>query len=103
MYAARSARCPHCQTVFHGVDANEDGSPYLEATKCATPTCDVYLCGATCQELSFSCDGCGRRHCNEHLILVPDGTDKPLKCCAVCARECRIEPVPIRPVYQEVA
>jgi hypothetical protein len=100
-----TATCTHCDTTFRGVDRDEDGRPYFESTRCASPGCEVYLCGAGCESLSFACDGCGARFCLEHIILVPDGTPRPLKCCAVCAGEVeRIAPVPIRPrEYQEVA
>lgn len=106
-----TATCTHCDTTFPHVDCNEDGSPYIEAIRCASPGCEVYLCGATCQELSFACDACGLRFCLSHLILIPDGTDRPLRCCPACATCCKPEiapqPVPIRSAprvkYLEVA
>ena len=108
MQYATTARCPACDSVFYGCDRNEDGSPYFETTRCAAPGCEVRLCGSTCQELSFACDACGHRFCLSHLFLIPDGTDRPLKCCPECAACCKetIAPLPIRPErteYKEVA
>ena len=102
-----TATCPNCDTLFTHVDRNEDGSPYFETTRCTSPGCEVYLCQAGCEELSFACDSCNHRFCLAHLVLIPDGTPRPLKCCAACAGEVeRIAPVPIRPErieYREVA
>ena len=105
-YAATTTECRNCGSVFHHCDRDEDGRPYIETTLCNLPGCEVRLCGATCQELSFECDSCASRFCNAHLVLIPDGTDRPLNCCPACAGEVeRIAPVPIRPErkYKEVA
>jgi hypothetical protein len=75
-----TATCPSCDTTFLGVDRNEDGSPYLETTRCAHPGCEVYLCGAGCEHLSFFCEGCRSRFCGEHKVTL-DG----LELCADCA------------------
>lgn len=61
-----TATCTHCDTTFRNVDHNEDGSPYIESTRCAHPGCEVYLCKAGCEHLSFACDGCGLRFCEAH-------------------------------------
>ena len=74
------AKCSHCGSTFHGLDRNEDGSPDIPATKCADETCEVYLCEAGCQDLSFQCDGCDRRFCNEHVFAV----EGDLKLCVEC-------------------
>ena len=94
-YAATTAQCPACNSVFYGCDRDEDGRPSFESLPCADAGCEVYLCHGICQELSFSCDGCGRRFCLSHLILIPDGADRPLKCCAICAAGVELAPVPI--------
>jgi hypothetical protein len=60
------ATCAHCETIFGNVDRNEDGSPAIENTRCAHPGCEVYLCHAGCEHLSFTCEGCGRRFCSDH-------------------------------------
>jgi hypothetical protein len=62
--------CKHCNSAFHNVDRNDDGSPYLDATHCALPDCEVYLCHAGCEHLSFTCDACGRRFCSEHKVTL---------------------------------
>ena len=102
-YAATTAHCPVCDSVFYGCDQDEDGYPYFETTRCADPTCEVRLCGATCQELSFQCDGCGHRFCLAHLVLIPDGTDRPLKCCAICAAGVELVPEPVVRRYAMLA
>jgi hypothetical protein len=78
--AASTAECPACNSVFHGCDRNEDGSPYIEATRCAHPGCEVYLCRAGCEHLSFFCEGCRARCCGEHKLTL-DG----LELCTECA------------------
>jgi hypothetical protein len=77
------ATCPNCNTTFHGVERDEDGRPEIENTRCAHPRCEVYLCEAGCQHLSFSCEGCDQRFCNEHKVKL-DG----LPFCLPCAIEC---------------
>ena len=74
-----TATCTHCDTTFHHVDQNEDGSPYIESIRCAHPGCEVYLCGAVCQELSFECEACRKRFCGEHKIVL-DGEAYCLGC-----------------------
>jgi hypothetical protein len=63
-------------------DRNEDGGPAIESTRCAHPGCEVYLCRAGCEHLSFTCDACGRRFCGEHKVAL-DG----LPYCLGCAVE----------------
>jgi hypothetical protein len=81
-YAASTAECPACNSVFRGCDRNEDGSPYIEATRCAHPGCEVYLCRAGCEHLSFTCEGCARRFCAEHKVTFDE-----LGLCLGCAVE----------------
>jgi hypothetical protein len=88
-----NATCTNCQTIFCGVDGNEDGSHSIECTNCAHPSCEVYLCRAGCEHLSFVCDGCGERFCNGHWVGVGDHF------CPGCALEAetnRSAPVPDR-------
>jgi hypothetical protein len=81
-----TATCTNCESIFRNVDRNEDGSPAIETSRCALPGCEVYLCHAGCRHLSFTCDACGRRFCDAHLVQVPDGEEnRPLDCCAACA------------------
>jgi len=47
-----------------------DPGEEIPLVKCAAETCDVALCPDGCQDLSAKCDGCDRRFCNDHLILV---------------------------------
>ena len=94
-YAATTAQCPTCESVYRHLDRDEDGRSYFETTPCSDPTCEVRLCGGTCAHLSFTCDGCGGLFCLEHLILIPDGTDRPLKVCTVCCEDVKIEPAPL--------
>lgn len=61
-----TATCKVCDTRFTNVDRDDDGAPYLETTRCAHPGCEVYLCAAGCEHLSFACDGCGARVCESH-------------------------------------
>jgi len=63
-------------------DRNDDGSPCLETTRCAHLGCEVYLCRAGCEHLSFVCEDCDRRFCFEHKIVF-DG----LSYCPGCAVE----------------
>ena len=88
-----STTCPHCETIFDRlpVEYDEDGTgtAILETQPCAD--CSKLLCPC-CQR--FARDGCGQAYCAEHLVLVPDGTPQPLKCCASCARECDILEMP---------
>jgi hypothetical protein len=76
-----NATCTNCETTFYQVERNEDGSPYLETTRCAHASCEVYLCRAGCEHLSFVCDGCGERVCNDHRVDVGD------QLCPSCALE----------------
>jgi len=59
------------------------GVAVLPVTPCAD--CGALLC-ACCDQ--FHCDGCGHTFCADHLVSVPDGTDRPLHCCRACADEC---------------
>jgi hypothetical protein len=74
-----TATCTYCDSTFHGVDRNEDGSPAIETTRCAQPGCAVYLCRAGCEHLSFFCEGCRSRFCAEHKISL-DGTELCVGC-----------------------
>jgi hypothetical protein len=67
-----TATCTHCESKFTNVDRNEDGSPAIETTRCAHPGCEVYLCHAGCEHLSFACDACGRRFCSEHKVTLDE-------------------------------
>jgi hypothetical protein len=81
-----NATCTHCKSIFRNVDRNDDGSPYIETTRCAYRGCEVYLCRAGCEHLSFACEACGQRFCDRHLVQVPDGEEnRPLECCPACA------------------
>jgi hypothetical protein len=75
-----TATCTHCETIFRGVDRNEDGSPAIETARCAYPGCDVNLCPLGCEHLSFQCEGCGRRFSDAHRVVL-DGSPY----CLVCA------------------
>jgi hypothetical protein len=75
-----TATCTNCESTFNNVDRDEDVSPAIESTRCSQPECEVYLCGAGCRELSFQCEGCGRRFCGEHKLAF-DG----FPFCLVCA------------------
>jgi hypothetical protein len=77
-----TATCTNCHSMFRGVDRNEDGSPVIENTRCAHPGCEVYLCRAGCEHLSFTCDGCARRFCSTHEVVIDE-----LALCLVCAVE----------------
>jgi hypothetical protein len=80
-----TAECPTCQTVFRHCDREEDGRPYIESTRCASPGCEIYLCGAACQTLSWQCDGCRGRFCDAHPVFTV-GNDR---FCAGCVQELR--------------
>jgi len=94
------ANCPTCDTFFETLPAeyDEDGTGYavLEVHLCADRTCGKMLCPCCDQ---FHCDGCGQTFCADHLVSVPDGTERPLHCCPPCAAECEpLEfPSPIPP------
>ena len=77
-----TAICPNCETAFRGVDRNEDGSPAIETIRCAHPGCEVYLCQAGCEHLSFTCEACGGRFCLEHKVILDY-----LELCIRCALE----------------
>jgi hypothetical protein len=74
-----SASCPTCLTLFDRlpVEYDEDGNgcAVLEVRPCADSICGKMLC-ACCDQ--FHCDGCGQTFCADHLVSVPDGTDRPL-------------------------
>ncbi len=91
------ATCPECNTTFDRVpvDGDEDGLyACIEVTPCADPTCGKLLC-ADCAQFHSGC--CGQIFCADHLVLIEDGTDKPLQCCAACAAECEPLPAAIPP------
>ena len=101
-----SASCPTCDTLFERlpVEYDEDyGYAVLEVHPCADPACDKLLC-ACCDQ--FHCDGCGHTFCADHLVSIPDGTDRPLHCCPMCALECEPlelpDPIPARPELRPV-
>src|ERR1017187_7638791 len=80
-----SAPCPTCNTFFERlpVEYYEDGGyVFLEVRPCADPICGKLLC-ACCDQ--FHCDGCGETFCADHLVSIPDGTDRPLHFCTACA------------------
>jgi hypothetical protein len=92
-----SASCPTCDTLFERlpVEYDEDGGyAFLEVHPCAG--CGKMLC--TCCD-QFHCDGCGETFCADHLVSVPDGTERPLHCCEACADESK----PLCPVCDEHA
>ena len=74
-----TATCTNCDSTFRNVDRNEDGSPAIEATRCAHPACETYLCKAGCEHLSFDCEGCGKRFCADHKLTM-DGLSYCLAC-----------------------
>ena len=74
-----TATCTHCESTFRNVDRNEDGSPAIESTRCTYPGCEVYLCRAGCEHLSFQCEGCSKRFCSEHKVTF-DGFQVCLAC-----------------------
>jgi hypothetical protein len=76
------ATCTHCESTFRNVDRNEDGSPAIDTTRCADPGCEVHLCHAGCEHLSFTCDACGRHFCGEHKVVLDE-----LPYCLGCAVE----------------
>jgi hypothetical protein len=77
-----TATCPNCETTFRAVDRNEDGSAAIENERCAHPGCEVYLCRAGCEHLSFRCEGCHRRFCSAHKVTIDE-----LALCMECAVE----------------
>src|SRR6266487_1015553 len=85
-----SASCPTCETSFDRlpVEFDHDGGYVLIPMK-SCPECAKLLCPACDQ---FHCDGCGHTFCADHLVSVPDGTDRPLHCCQACALECELLP-----------
>jgi hypothetical protein len=97
-----SATCRNCNTDFDRipVEYDEDGGYAVIPVKaCAQPNCSVLLCPCCDQ---FHCDGCGDTFCADHLVSVPDGTDRPLHCCPACAEECEPMELPFEPVCPEV-
>jgi hypothetical protein len=74
-----TATCTNCETTFYHVDRKEHGSLTIESTRCAHPGCEVYLCRACCEHLSFKCDGCGKCICGEHKVTF-DGFPFCLGC-----------------------
>jgi len=84
------ATCPLCFTHFDRLPVEGDYIA-LPVTPCADDACGQLLCVDCAQ---FACDGCGQTFCQEHQILVPDGTPRPLRCCQACAAEC--EELPAR-------
>ena len=108
-----SATCPACNTIFDRVPVEFDedrGYAVLELKPCAYLICSTLLCPCCDQ---FHCDGCGETFCADHLVSIPDGTDRPLHCCPLCASETEqlelplpLPPAPARrlvPSYKEAA
>ncbi len=89
-----SHTCPNCDTDFDclPLDYDEDGfgTAVLEVTPCAI--CGALLCPCCGQ---FQCDGCDETFCSLHMVVVPDGTPNPLRCCPRCAFEGEIEQLPL--------
>ena len=91
-----SASCPTCNTFFERLPIEYDDSDayaFLEVRPCADISCGKMLC-ACCDQ--FHCDGCGQTFCSDHLVSVPDGTDRSLHCCPTCALECEPGELPAR-------
>ena len=91
-----SASCPTCDTLFERLPVEHDedsGYAFLEVRPCADATCGKMLCSCCDQ---FHCDGCGQTFCADHLVSMPDGTDRPLHCCPACAVECQFLALPPR-------
>jgi len=65
---------------FRNVGRTEDGLPAIENERCCHPGFEVHLCHAGCEHLSFSCQGCSSRFCNEDKVSL-DG----MELCARCA------------------
>jgi hypothetical protein len=77
-----TATCTNCDSILRNVDRNEDGSPAIECVRCAHPGCEIYLCKAGCQHLSFECHGCGQRFCEGHGLNFGG-----YRMCITCAAE----------------
>ena len=88
-----SASCSTCDTLFERlpVERDDDGGYVLVPQK-QCPACGALLC-PNCEQ--FACDGCNRTFCASHMLIIPDGTDSPLRCCAVCAVEALQLPLPV--------
>ena len=65
-----TATCTNCDTTFHHVDRNEDGSPSIETVRCAHPGCETYLCNAGCEHLSFACEAHGLNFAGERFCIA---------------------------------
>jgi hypothetical protein len=92
-----SGSCPSCETIFEHlpVEYDEDGTgcAVLEVRPCGHSECGKMLC-ACCDQ--FHCDGCGQPFCADHVVVIPDGTERPLRCCRECAAECDLFELPSR-------
>src|SRR5260370_14256369 len=77
-----TAPCSHCQSIFRIADRNEDASPTIENALCEHPGCEVYLCRAGCEHLSFICAGCRNCFSSEHRVVLDE-----LAHCLGCAAE----------------
>jgi len=77
-----TAMCTNCDSTFNNVDRNEDGSPAIESVRCAHPGCEIYLCKAGCEHLSFECNSCSKRVCEAHGLNFGGG-----RFCIACAAE----------------
>jgi hypothetical protein len=86
MRSTADATCTNCNTLYENLplDGDEDGRCYvaLEVTPCAI--CTAMLCRCC---TAFACDACGDTFCVDHLVSVPDGTDRPLHLCTDCDAE----------------
>lgn len=83
--------CGYCGAEFR-VDQDEDGYAEVPGEYCADPECGNRLCPVCLDHFAFACDGCGLTFCSDHQVLVPDGTDKPLRLCKGCALEADVWP-----------
>jgi hypothetical protein len=63
-----AATCTNCESIFCRVHRDEDGPPHIDSTRCAHSGCEVYLCKAGCEHLSFECNACCQRFCEGHLL-----------------------------------
>ena len=93
------ANCQTCGTTLESLPiARDECGAYavIEDHPCAEPTCGNLLC-SVCDQ--FHCDGCGQTFCIDHLVSVPDGTDRSLRLCT----ECDAESKPLCPACGEHA
>jgi hypothetical protein len=88
--------CPTCETSFDRVPVEYDGDQgyaALELKPCRE--CGALLCPC-CEQ--FLCDGCAATFCPSHLVIIPDGTLDPLRCCVTCAAEVEVIELSLAPL-----